>query len=255
MALIYRTAGPWGAGALAPLAAADVDNNFWDHEQRLDTIEGTPPTAVSIASIAVVAGGTAIEITLTNGVIQGPFILPVAALTFRDGWTNGLTLTKNTILSVAGVGIFLVLKTHVTPIAPAVFDPLYVAAGEPAYHKMFGLPALADYELDLNYLGVIPGGEAKLLIKLVRRAMTFAVDLPDSVFRLDVATTAALVLKLFKNAAEIGTVTFAAAGQVGVVSLPLAISFVPGDRLYIKGPVTADATAADFAAAIIAQAG
>ncbi len=251
MAVLYVTTGVWGAG-VGPLAPAAVDGNFWDHEQRIDTLETTPDAAISISSVELVVGGAAFTITLTNAVVLGPFILPTATFRFIDGWVNSQSLVANDFISVEGHGIFLVLKTHTTPAAPAEFDPLLIVTGDPAYKRIWGVPPVTDYELDLNYLGLIPGSEAKLLVKLVRRAMRLVVGLVDSVFYLDVAPTAAIALKLFKNASEIGTVTFAAASQTGVVNFPIETDFAPGDRLVIKGPVGVDTTAADLAVAIIA---
>jgi hypothetical protein len=74
VAIIYRTAGAWGAGNGANLTPAQVDGNFWDLHGRVDTLERTPPTPNNIANIT--ATGSQMTITMDDASTFGPFTLP-----------------------------------------------------------------------------------------------------------------------------------------------------------------------------------
>lgn len=63
----------------------------------------------------------------------------------------------------------------------------------------------------------------------------------------DVAATASCTFTLQKNGSAIGTVTFAAAGTVGTVSITSSTSVAAGDVLTLVAPAAADATLANIA--------
>lgn len=77
MAITYRNNGPWGAGKLSNLTADEVDENFWDHEERIVELETNPPEPIQISNITLV--GTQLTIYLedlssyTFTVPQAPF--------------------------------------------------------------------------------------------------------------------------------------------------------------------------------------
>jgi len=79
MTITYRTAGPWGAGKGANLTPAEVDANFHDLKQAIDTLATNPATPVQIANITV--SGSQMTVVMSDGSTFGPFTLPRAIST------------------------------------------------------------------------------------------------------------------------------------------------------------------------------
>lgn len=131
MAIIYRTAGPWGAGKGANLVAGEVDGNFFDVDRRVTIVEDNMPAAANgIAFFAV--SGNQFYIHMTDGTIQGPFVLPQQAWNFRDEWAPATVYSANDIVTANG-SVYLVLINH---ISASAFDP-NVTDG--AGHDYYGL--------------------------------------------------------------------------------------------------------------------
>lgn len=86
---LYRTAGAWGAGLGANLTAAQVDENFWGHEERLDAIETSAPLPNEISNIIV--SGTQMTIILEDATEFGPYTLPQAP--FRPSIVSTVSTT------------------------------------------------------------------------------------------------------------------------------------------------------------------
>jgi len=76
VALVFRTAGVWGAGKGSNLTPAEVDGNFEAIKVALDAIEADPPTAVGISNIT--STGSTFTVWLDDGSSFGPFALPTA---------------------------------------------------------------------------------------------------------------------------------------------------------------------------------
>jgi hypothetical protein len=93
---IYRTAGAWGAGIGANLSAAQIDGNFWGHEERIEALETSAPEPNNISNILVV--GTQMTIVLEDATEFGPFTLPQAP--FRPSVTA--TVSAATYAPVIG---------------------------------------------------------------------------------------------------------------------------------------------------------
>lgn len=75
MAITYRTDGDWGTGKGSNLTAAEVDENFYDHEERIAALEATGGTdGVGISNIT--QSGTQLTVHLTDASTLGPFTLP-----------------------------------------------------------------------------------------------------------------------------------------------------------------------------------
>jgi hypothetical protein len=132
VAVIYRTAGAWGAGNGANLTPAQVDGNFWDHEQRIDTLETTPPTPNNIANIS--ATGSQLTITMDDASTFGPFTLPTARLIWTGDWADATAYGVNNVFRDPDTGsIYIVIKGH-TSVDP--FDPDATSGGDPVYELM-----------------------------------------------------------------------------------------------------------------------
>jgi hypothetical protein len=136
MAVIYRTAGAWGAGQGSNLSAAQVDNNFWDNVSRLAIIEaGIAATVNQIASITVV--GSQMTFLMEDATTFGPFTLPVATFSWRGAWTVDTTYSELDLFFASGFGTYIVLLDHVSD--PYAFDPFAVDIdSNPLYFQLFG---------------------------------------------------------------------------------------------------------------------
>jgi hypothetical protein len=135
MAIIFRTAGPWGPGQGTNLAAATVDNNFWELLSRLAFLEDHPERAISIDYFSVL--GTLLTVHMTDHSIRGPFELPVAEWRFhKEGWQSDTDYVPQDVLPYNG-SIYLVLWPHHSA---GSFDP---GANDGMGHDFYGL-LLAD---------------------------------------------------------------------------------------------------------------
>jgi hypothetical protein len=119
MTIIYRTAGPWGAGKGANLVAGEIDGNFHDLDARVGSIkDNIPAAAVGIAFFAVTPPNL-FYVHMTNGTIQGPFALPQLAWNFRNVWLPSTAYAVNDVITANG-STYMVLINH---ISAATFDP------------------------------------------------------------------------------------------------------------------------------------
>ena len=131
MPIIYRTAGPWGAGKGGNLVAGEVDGNFYDLDARLTATEDTLPELVSIAFFEV--SGSAFYIHMSDGTIQGPFALPQLAWNFRGEWTPSTGYQINDVVTFNGA-VYMVLVNHVS--TSGTFNP---DANDGNGHPYYGL--------------------------------------------------------------------------------------------------------------------
>jgi hypothetical protein len=132
MAIIFRTAGPWGPGQGSNLAAAQVDGNFWELLSRLAYLEDHAPAAlVSIDYFSV--SGSLLTIHMTDHSIRGPFELPVAQWHFhKEGWQPDTDYVPQDVFAHNG-SAYLVLWPHHSA---GSFDP---GANDGMGHDFYGL--------------------------------------------------------------------------------------------------------------------
>ncbi len=105
--LTFRTAGPWGPGKGSNLTPAEVDLNFDNVDERIVTLETTPPTPIEISSISVT--GASMTINMADGSKFGPFTLPTAAFVFRGDWAPLTNYFANDVFFSAGDGVYIVV--------------------------------------------------------------------------------------------------------------------------------------------------
>lgn len=144
MAPTYRTAGVWGAGKGADLTPAEVDTNFYGHDQRIDNLENNPVMPVEISNINVV--GSQLTIALDDGTVYGPYTLPRARMAWRGDWAPSTAYFGNDIFRVAGTGVYMVNEAHTSG---SVFDPdeLDGSADDALYTLIFSLiPSVSEPE-------------------------------------------------------------------------------------------------------------
>ena len=247
--MLYRTddGGKWGAGKGSDLDPVEVDNNFWEIDQRVLALETSPPEAIGISSITVT--GTSMTVHMSNGSTYGPFTLPIATFTDRGEWTNDTVYAPLDFVHVPALGLFEVLVDYTTPSAPTAFDRNAVdGSSNPVYKQVFGVAGGANYDIPFSVVGMIPGDGLLLRDFVVTRPILLPNTLSGSLFHLRAATSVeTLVFSLYKNATLIGTVTFApgvgldgSGGQFGVVSFVSDVSFAINDLFGIYAPSVQD---------------
>lgn len=153
MAIIYRTAGAWGAGKGANLTADEVDGNFNDLDTRLVEVETNPPAAIYPVEFEV-TDGNQLYVHMSDYSILGPYTLPSGAWQYKGAWQSGYTYYVNDVITVAGLGTFLVVYQHVSD---TTFDPFANdGAGHDYYKQMLDVPAVArwrgEWEAGEDYL-------------------------------------------------------------------------------------------------------
>lgn len=165
MTVIYRTAGAWGAGKGANLTPAEVDGNFYDHEGRIATLEGTPPTPNNIANITV--SGSQFTVIMDDASTFGPFTIPTARWNWTGDWADATTYGVNDFFSDADTGsIYVVIKGH-TSAAP--FDAAATSGGSPVYELVIDASALGG-----------AGGGGTFTSVISSSASTYTVDADDA---------------------------------------------------------------------------
>jgi len=158
MTIIYRTAGPWGAGKGGNLVAGEVDGNFYDHDRRLNVVEGSIPQLVSISSFQV--SGNTFYIHMSDGTIQGPFALPQTTWNFRGPWQPSTGYAVNDVVTANG-NTYMVLLNHTSG---ASFDPgANDGAGHPYYGLLLSQPATSMPPGGLPGQYLVKGGTADYL--------------------------------------------------------------------------------------------
>jgi len=83
MTITWRNAGPWGPATVATaLSSIQVDYNFWDHEQRVRSLEAGGRQVADVTQ-----SGNAITFLMTDYTTEGPFTLGTPVI----NWTTPVT--------------------------------------------------------------------------------------------------------------------------------------------------------------------
>ena len=94
-----------------------------------------------------------------------------------------------------------------------------------------------------NYFGSVPVSSQLILAHVFGYiGATFPEDLATSAAYAENAATAETILTIYRNATQIGTITFAASGTQGSFSFSADVTFVQSQVLKIYAPASADAT-------------
>jgi hypothetical protein len=261
----FRTAGAWGAGKGSNLTPAEIDENFSELVQRLGEIENSPPSAVSIASISMVANQ--ITFLMTDGSQQGPFTLPTAIWQDAGEWLPLTFYGAFSVIKNSG-SVYLVLRNHTS--SPGTFDPNANDGNGHDFYSLILSAAAQPYDVGMFY-GFAPPVDGSLILQHVAaRPFWMRGDFEGSVAFLRVAaSTQTLTFGLYKNSDLIGDVRFEPGvdvqgdgGQLGTF-VPLSpsppIQFYPTNRLNVLAPtlspMTQDATAFGLSVTITALTG
>ena len=125
----------WGAGKGSNLTPGEVDENFWDLDQRTADLEANPAAPVGIDHVTTT--GNTFTIVLTDGSSQGPFNLPAAKFNLVGEWAPNTPYVPNSFITEAGKS-YLILYPHTSG---AFFDP---GANDGAGHNYYGLLPFPD---------------------------------------------------------------------------------------------------------------
>lgn len=254
MPITYRTAGAWGPGTGVDLPAATIDANFYDLDQRLVTIETTPPECVTIDHFVV--DGTMLTIVMSDATEHGPFLLPVAQWRFTGEWLPDTTYFVGDIVTNNSNTYFI----RVQHVSAATFDPgLFTVDG--FVYILILAKASQPYDIGLFFTDVVGSGEDILFQHVVCRELTIAENFDAAQAYLRVACTdSTIAIPIYNNGAVIGTITFAPGvdtdllgGQYGTfaaVTPDVDISLAIRDILAIGQPYDLDSTAAGLSVTI-----
>jgi hypothetical protein len=172
--------------------------------------------------------------------------LPVAVITYVGQWTNSTPYTVGQMVSVRGLGMYQVLISHTTPPLPAAFDPNATdGSGNPLYS--FWMPLYdVNYDAAIFVPGTIQRTVGEVLFQAVAsRTMQLVSGSGHAYAYLDVGNDGTgatdIILSIQQNRIEIGTITFAAAGDIdtgggqrGAFNIPATVDFAEGDIYAIR---------------------
>lgn len=136
----------------ANLTPDEVDGNFHDLDDRVQSIEDNPPAARGISEIT--QSGNSLFIEYTDSTQDGPFTLPDIPLTFRGEWTALTVYAQNDIITANGA-TYLVLVAHTSD---TIFDPGAVAGSDGDIYGLLLAPPAASLPAG--------GGEGFVLTKV-----------------------------------------------------------------------------------------
>jgi hypothetical protein len=155
MTIDYRNAGAWGAGSGAGagglLTSEQVDNNFYEIDSRLQAVEAALAAGMVFDDPAITAGSGSITFHFTDGSDTTDVVvpLPVALYKPRGAWLPSTSYSYLDLVTVVGLGIYLVLEDHVSD---TTFDP-DAGDSDPLYNLMFPLPAENEAPEPLDVAG------------------------------------------------------------------------------------------------------
>src|SRR6266566_4096149 len=118
MTIIYCTSGAWGAGAGRLLHDYEVDGNFWDHQQRITTLE-TEVAAGGVHIIEFSVVGDQFYVHMSDSTTLGPYTLPELRWVFKGAWLPLTAYAINDVVTANG-SVYIVLIAHTSA---ATFDP------------------------------------------------------------------------------------------------------------------------------------
>lgn len=244
MTIVYVSTGPWGAGTGAPNSAAQVDGNFFDVDQRVvgltaDLAEGKRIDTVTYTS-------SSMTFHFTDGTSQ-VIPLPIATFTYVGQWTNETPYGPGQLITGTN-GFYQVLESHTTPPWPAPFDPNATdetTDNNQLYQLWMPLRDI-NYDAAIFVPGSIQREPGELLFQgIANRTMRLGSGDEGAHAYLDVGNDSTgatdIVVSIEKNALEIGTITFAAGGdldtdggQVGEFDIPANTEFAIADHYALR---------------------
>jgi hypothetical protein len=213
MTIVYVTTGAWGSGTGTPNSASQVDGNFYDVDLRIAGLQTDLAEGKRIDTVTYT--GASMTFNYTDGTSQ-VIALPVATFQFMGPWANDTNYIPGHLI-IGANGFYQVLKDHTTPPWPAPFDPGALdGSGNPLYQLWMPLHDM-NYDAAIFVPGSIQRAADELLfLGIANRSMQLPAGNDHAYAYLDVGNTGAtdVILSIEKNRVEIGTITFAAGGEI-----------------------------------------
>ena len=143
--IIYRTddATKWGFGQGTDLSAVQIDNNMWNLNERVATLEGAVGVGKQIDYIAESNG--ALFVHYTDHTIDGPFPIPVSAFNWRGPWRPSTAYNINDVLFQSG-GIYLAVANFTSGTSFATGD----GAGTTWLALMLTIPPIVSQNITVT---------------------------------------------------------------------------------------------------------
>lgn len=254
---------PW-RGATVTMTAQTLDlNSFttlsWD-AQAVDTDnfwDGAAPTVFTIP-----AGITKVRCYMTLFLDTGAISSSTAFAQFRK---NG----SGIFLGNGIMGVDPGYNNQIQSLISGVID--VVEGDEISVSAQFSdstIPVLANSFFQIEvveatdrsalsklhpfFIPGLPGAGATVYQTVFTETTILKTTTPTELYA-GVAATGSSVFTLARNGVSVGTITVAAAGQTGTVSVGADVTFNAGDRLSVIAPGTQDATLADVAITLALQ--
>lgn len=237
MTIVYRTTGAWGSGKGANLTAAEIDGNFYGIDTRLTAVETNPVQPVQIENIT--SSGSALTITMDNGDIYGPLVLPTATFVFRGEWAPSTAYAKNDVITNSNT-LYYVAVSHTSA---ATFNAMRTITGITVYQMMVAGGSTTAPMVDvINNVSGKPTNGQKIITPFVRQMVYYGEGLAVA----GTAATSNSIVSVKKNTTEIGTLHFNAGATSAEFWDFAETTFYNSDQLVFDFPATADATLANI---------
>lgn len=237
MAIVYKNAGPWGAGS-GRLTSAEADNNFWELVQLYEGLIASPVQPNEIVDITV--EDNQMTVVMDDSTEFGPFDLPIAEIKYIGAWP-ALTPIKRGNLFRANDAIWYTNVDHTTA---ASFDPdAGILGPTPYYSFLFYAPSvfsLAWFAPGTPGLGIPPA--EPMFAYVVNRQATVPANLAGAYVRLMCSSVESdLVFNLYAQDEFLGTITIGAGLVVNNVPASVVIdtdgaTLAPGEILWLSPP-------------------
>ena len=245
MAIIYRTTGSWGTGKGANLTPAEVDQNFFELIQAVQTLAGIGPKEI----VAVEIDGTALTLRMSDDSTIGPVNLPLAYPTWR-GQFIGETAYKrgdlvrafDTTVSPALLSWYAVNIDHTSDVA---FNPLATINSKFVYTRI--IPVAYSVDISFYFPGTPGAGiSGDMVGYLAAKKVTLPKNLPASQARLRNYALDAMSMDIHKSGVKVGELNFEDSTYTGTFVFDDDVIVMPGEWVSIKPPSPLDATANDL---------
>jgi hypothetical protein len=256
LSLLYRTVGVWGAGKGSDLTAAEVDQNFYDLEQAVETLAANPAQPVEIEDVTV-TDGDQMTFQMSDASELGPVTLPSSKPTWRGDWlpdtayvTGDLFRAEDPLTGTTG--IYYVNRSFTSDLA---FDPtLGTGIGGVLPYASFILPSHDKVRIGWFWPGVPGAGlpfdriisddNMCMFAYLATDAFHLPIDFVGSIAKLRGPSGGGLTFGIAKNNVQFGLLTFTTGDPDGVFTFidsdPVAMDFAVGDYVELWAPFEGD---------------
>jgi len=157
MTILYRTDGAWGAGKGANLVPAEVDENFYDVDQRIEYLQDNPPEAIT--PVAINISGGLFTMQMSDGSTLGPIVMTYPVPQWRGDWMPATPYAEMDFIIAPDNGFGAVMVSHTSA---ATFDWAAVdtVSGLPLYQKLVGAEGTTAALGDLTDVAITSPADA-----------------------------------------------------------------------------------------------